>query len=116
MIVTTEDKKKTYRAMTVSGKPMDRHVGEEFIIEDVVQFGTTVNRKGKDGFEEEQEAIATSIFSTDGEMYTTISPTVDSCLRNMASVFGDMGVVGLKVKIANGMSNNGRKFLQLDVL
>ena len=44
MIVTTEDKKKAYRAMTVAGKPMDRHVGEEFTIEDVVQFGTTVNR------------------------------------------------------------------------
>lgn len=116
MIVTTEDKKKAYRAMTVAGKPMDRHVGEEFTIEDVVQFETNVNRKSEDGFEEEQTAVATSIFTTDGEMFTTISPTVDSCLKNMANVFGEMGVVGLKVRITNGVSNNGRKFLQLDVL
>ena len=116
MIGTTEDKKKAYRAMTVAGNPMDRHVGEEFTIEDVVQFETSVNRKGEDGFEEEQAVVATSIFSTDGEMYTTISPTVDSCLKSMSSVFGDMGIVGLRVRITNGVSNNGRKFLQLDVL
>lgn len=116
MIVTTEDKKKAYRAMTVAGKPMDRHVGETFTIEDVVQFVTTAIRKGEDGVEEEQEVIATSIFSNDGDMFTTISPTVDSCLRNLERVFGETGIVGLKVKITNGMSNNGRKFLQLDVL
>lgn len=116
MIVTTEDKKKAYRAMTVAGKPMDRHVGEKFIIEDVVQFETTVNRKGDDGFEEEQKAVATSIFTTDGEMYTTISPTIDNCLQSMASVFGEMGVKGLEVQIVNGVSNNGRKFLQMNVL
>lgn len=115
MIVTTEDKKKAYRAMTVAGQPMDRNVGKCFTIEDVVQFETTT-RKDVDGFEEEKAVVATSIFTTDGDMYTTISPTIDNCLQSMASVFGEMGVKGLEVQIVNGVSNNGRKFLQLNVL
>ena len=116
MIVTTEDKKKAYRAMTVAGQPMDRNVGKRFTIEDVVQFETTTTSEGDDGFKEEKAVIATSIFTTDGDMYTTISPTIDNCLQSMASVFGEMGVKGLEVQIVNGVSNSGRKFLQLNVL
>lgn len=116
MIKTTQDKKKIYKAMTVAGTAMDRQVGREFTIEDVVQFETDATRKSEDGFESEITAVATSIFATDGTMYTTISPTVDKCLANLAEVFGEDGLKGLNIRIVNGVSNSGRKFLQLDLI
>ena len=116
MIKTTDNKKKIYQAMTVAGKPMDRHVGESFKIDDVVQFETEVTRKNRETGEEIIEmAVATSIFSDNGDMFTTVSPTIAKCLESLASIYGDE-IKGLTVKITNGVSNSGNKFLQLDLM
>ena len=116
MIRTTEDKKRIYQAMTVAGKPMDRHVGEVFKISDVVQFETDVNRKDREtGEEVTEKAVATSIFADDGSMYTTVSPTVAKCLEALHDIF-EGEIVGLAIKITNGVSNNGNKFLQIDMM
>lgn len=105
MINTTEDKKKIYKARTVAAKQMDKYVGTVLEIDDVVQFETTR--------ETGEEAISTVIFTTDGDMYATLSPTVDKCIESLAAVFED--VRGISVKITNGISKSGNKFLQLDL-
>ena len=115
MIRTTDDKKRLYQAMTVAGKPMDRHIGDEFKIGDVVQFETEVTRKNRDGQEVTEMATATSIFSDTGEMYTTVSPTIAKCLESLYEIF-EGEIKGVTVKLTNGVSNNGNKFLQLDLI
>ena len=115
MFTTTQDKKAIYKAQTVAGKPMDRHVGEEFVISDVVQFETEVTRKNRDGEQVTEMAVATTIFAQNGDMFTTVSPTSDNCLKSMYSIFGDE-IKGLAVRITNGVSNGGNKFLQLDLV
>ena len=40
-MTTTQDKKKIYQARTIAALQMDRHVGEEFTVEDIIQFETT---------------------------------------------------------------------------
>ena len=55
------------------------------------------------------------IFTTDGKVYSTLSPTVDNSVKNLDEIFG-ADVVGLKLKITNGVSNAGNKFLQLDIV
>lgn len=106
-MTTTQDKKKIYQARTIAALQMDRHVGDEFTVEDIIQFETTRADSG-------EPATSTVIFTTDGNVYSTLSPTVDKSVKNLEEIFG-ADVVGLKLKITNGVSNAGNKFLQLDI-
>lgn len=115
MIRTTDNKKRLYQAMTVAGKAMDRHVGDVFKIADVVQFETEATRKNREGEEVTEMTVATSIFSDDGDMYTTISPTIAKCLESLHEIYGEE-IREVEVRITNGISNSGNKFLQLDLV
>lgn len=107
-MTTTQDKKKIYQARTIAALQMDRHVGDEFTVEDIIQFETTRADSG-------EPATSTVIFTTEGKVYSTLSPTVDDSVKNLDEIFG-AEVAGLKLKIINGVSNSGNKFLQLDIV
>lgn len=107
MITTTDDKVKIYKAHNIAAKQMDREVGAEFKIADVIQF-ETFRSSG-------EPAVSTVIFTQSGDVYSTLSPTVDRSVNDLLNVFGD-DLRKVTAKIVNGNSNSGRKFLQIDAV
>lgn len=108
LIITTTDKKLMYRALTgVNTKEMPKCVGDTFVIKDIIQ-GNVVKQDG-------EEAILSCVVTESGEVYQTLSPTVNDNLHMLTQVF-DIKEDEVTVKISEGKSNNGRDFLQLEVV
>lgn len=81
LINTTTDKMMLYNARTVNGKQMQDFVGDEFSVTDIVQYET--ERKNT---KEPELGICTVLFTEEGEMYTTMSPTVNDCVQNLVEI------------------------------
>lgn len=108
LIVTTNDKKLSYRALTgVGAKEMPKCVGDSFIIKEIIQ-GEVVKQDG-------ETAVLSCILTTHGDIYQTLSPTVNDNINVIMQVF-DISQDEVEVKITEGKSNNGRDFLQLEVI
>lgn len=108
LICTTDDKVAMYKAINSSSAiQMKDVIGTELVIKDVIQI-ETVNSTGDD-------VVNTTIFDETGELYASLSPTVESSVQNMAKVFGD--VRGLKVVILDKLNpKTERRFLTIDVV
>lgn len=108
MIITTNDKKLSYRALSGAGvKEMQKCVGEEFQLTDVIQ--------GKVQKEDGEEAVLTCLVSDTGDIYQTLSPTVDDNINTLVTVF-DIHSEEVLVRISQGQSKNDRNFLQIEVI
>lgn len=112
LINTTTDKMMLYNARTVNGKQMQDFVGDEFSVTDIVQYET--ERKNT---KEPELGICTVLFTVEGDMYTTMSPTVNDCVQNLVEIFGVPSAEHpIKVQIASGTSKSDREFLQLKAI
>lgn len=74
-----------YNARTVNGKQMQDFVGDEFSVTDIVQYET--ERKNT---KEPELGVCTVLFTAEGEMYTTMSPTVNDCVQNLVDILENL--------------------------
>lgn len=64
----------------------------------------------KDG----KDIIVSAMQSADGTIYTTISATIHDSMDLLGDILAEEGSV--KVKVNENVSNNGRKFFQLQII
>ena len=64
----------------------------------------------KDG----KDIIVSAMQSSDGTIYTTISATIHDSMDLLGDILDEEGSV--KVKVNENVSNNGRKFFQLQII
>lgn len=108
MIITTNDKKLSYRALSGAGvKEMQKCVGDEFRLADVIQ-GEVQKDNG-------DEAVLTCLVAENGDIYQTLSPTVDDNINTLVTVF-DIHNEEVVVRISQGQSKNDRSYLQIEVI
>lgn len=108
LIITTTDKKLAYRSLTGTNvKQLNDCVGVEFELQHIIQ--------GKSQKDDSEEKIVTCLISTNGDIYQTLSPTVADNMAMLISCF-NIPDETVKVRVANGKSKNGRKFLQIEVV
>lgn len=107
LIQTTQDKVLIFKVINSSTcNQMQDEVGAVFEIADVIQV-EVINSEGN-------SCVNTTIIDKDGVFHSTLSPTVDSSVKNMQNVFGY--VSGLVVEVVNKINNKtGRTFLSLDI-
>lgn len=107
LLRTTSDKKLIYKALTgTSVNEMQKCVGDEFELEHIVQGEI---------FKDDETKILTCLISSDGTMYQTLSPTVNDNVKMLSTIY-DLPNEKIMVRVGEGVSNNNRKFLQLELV
>lgn len=61
-----------------------------------------------------EEAVCTSIITKDGDVYQSLSPTIDACCKKLFEIFGEE-INTVNVVITEGTSKGGRDFLILEL-
>jgi hypothetical protein len=79
-----------------------------FTVSKIGQFQDT----DKDG----KEVTVTAMGTPTGEIYTSISQTVADSMDMLEDILADSETGQVDVKVLENVSNNGRKFFQLQIL
>lgn len=96
-------KKELFNAKN-NGKKIE--AGLEIVVTKVGSFGDV----DKDG----HPVDVTALVSETGEVYTTISATVNSCIDLLSEIIDEEGKV--TVQVCKNVSNGGREFYQLSII
>lgn len=113
LIITSTDKKLSYKALTgVGAIEMQDSVGKRFVLSDIIQ--SEIERQN-DETGEMEKAVLTCLIDADGNIYQTLSPTIDDNVHFIMDIF-DVKQDEVIVEITQGVSKNKRKFLQLSVI
>lgn len=111
LIRTITDKKVLYNAMTGVGNQMKDHAGTVIECKGIIQFPSARKETGEEG-------VCTVLMDASGELYTTMSPTVDDCAHAIIDVMGSdiFESDTVELQITSGTSKGGREFLQLKMV
>lgn len=109
LVRTTEDRAIAYKAISGAGaKQIKDCEGKEIVIKEVYQTEAVRKDTG-------EGAVLTAIIDTEGQVYQTMSPTFDECVRKLYDIFGS-DICGLTVKVSTGVSKGGREFFQAELI
>lgn len=110
LIKTSDDKMKIFKAINQGGFQLKDFPGEVLVVSDIIQTEAVRKNTG-------EEAVSTTLITSEGEVYSTLSPTVDDSIHKLVDVFGAPSPEQpIKVKVVEGTSKTGRGFLFLDVV
>ena len=106
LISTVTSKAEQYKIRSGAGAhQMKDFVGTVLAIDKIDQYITTRTNG--------EEAVCTSIITKDGDVYQSLSPTIDKCCKTLFETFGD-DINTVNVRISEGTSKGGRNFLALE--
>lgn len=107
LISTVTSKEEQYKIRSGAGaNQMKDYVGTVLGVDKIDQY-TTTRENG-------EEAVCTSIITKDGDVYQSLSPTVDKCCKTLFETFGEE-INTVNVLISEGKSKGGRDFLVLEL-
>lgn len=108
MVTTISDKKMIFNALNGANNCLVKDsVDHMFKIEDIYQV-----EKDIDG----EDRIFTALFTDNGSIYTSISPTFADAVDSFYNTFGEDEFRNVDVKIVAGRSKAGREFFSIDVV
>lgn len=109
LIMTSDNKMKIFKAINQGGLQLKEFVGDVLTISDIIQTEAVRKNTG-------EEAVSTTLITVDGDVYSTLSPTVDDSVHKMVNVFGTPSAENpFNVRVEEGKSKNGRGFLFLSM-
>lgn len=109
LIRTSDDKMKVFKAINQGGFQLKDFVGDVLTISDIIQTEAVRKNTG-------EEAVSTTLITIEGDVYSTLSPTVDDSIHKMVDVFGAPSAdYPFTVKVEEGKSKTGRGFLFLSI-
>lgn len=109
IIRTSEDKLKIFKAINQGGFQLKDFVGDVLTIADIIQTEAVRKSSG-------EEAVSTALITVEGDVYSTLSPTVDDSVHKMVDVFGAPSAEHpFAVRVEEGKSKTGRDFLFLSM-
>lgn len=109
LIRTSDDKLKIFKAINQGGFQLKDFVGDVLTIADIIQTEAVRKSSG-------EEAVSTTLITIEGDVYSTLSPTVDDSIHKMVDVFGAPSAEHpFAVRVEEGKSKTGRGFLFLSM-
>lgn len=107
LISTITEKKEQYKVRCGAGAiQMKDCVGTELEIDKIDQYNIARDNG--------EEAVCTSIITKDGDVYQSLSPTIDKSVKTLFETFGEE-INTISVRIIGGKSKSGREFLLLEI-
>lgn len=84
--------------------------GEKFTVVDVMQYRETIDTYGQ-----QQEGVVTALFTPEGEVYSSISATVQKVGTDLIELLRDDTIEKVAVKVVKQKSKAGQEFINLSV-
>lgn len=111
-INSLEGQVKMFNAQNGGGVSLkDVETGTVIELNGIAQYGDTTSEFGQ-----EQEAVVTCLFGTDGTVYSSISNPVAEAGSKLIDLLGKVELPEFNVKIISQKSKAGRDFLSLQIV
>lgn len=88
----------------------DVETGTTFKVVDVMQYQETIETYGQT-----QEGVVTALFTPEGEVYSSISATVQNVGSDLIDLLRDETINEVTVKVVKQKSKAGQEFINLSV-
>lgn len=111
-VSSTEGKIKVFNAQNGSSVSMKNlEDGTVIKVTGVLQYTDKFDTYGR-----EQEGTITVLFSEDGNSYAAVSETVAKAGEKLMDFLSDTGLESVNVKLVKQLSNQGKEFLNLQLV